>query len=79
MKLSNLDAANGPLSPFVQTFRLRTGDALELPLSPKVCLKLSKNSQHINESLAGGGRGIHRLLRRSKRYPFLLKVSHYRL
>jgi len=50
--------------PLVDARLLRLGDALELPLLPEVGRELGKDTQHIEEALAGRGAGVDRLLGR---------------
>ena len=61
-KLLNLGGINRGWTPLIDASSLSLRDALHLPLLAKVGLEFRKHAEHVEETLAGGGAGIDRLL-----------------
>ncbi len=62
--------------PFVHPARLGGGDTLKLALAAQAGLELGEHAEHVEECLASGGRGVHRLLGRLQRHPLGLQLMH---
>lgn len=55
---------DGGFAAAVDTARFRRRDPLQLTFTPQIGFKFGENTQHIEESFAGGGTRIDRLFRR---------------
>ena len=66
-KLLNLGGINRGWTALIDASSLSLRDALHLPLLAEVGLEFREHAEHVEETLAGGGAGIDRLLCRLQR------------